>query len=121
MAFGDKIGLVSPTPTPSPNPNLTAALQGSLDAIETSPESPLTEATTDSVDILLDRINSAFASGMPEKLTDETLMQAINLYRSQALRWEQDEEIKKAKGPRTRRSPADKLAGGVNLLDLLEE
>lgn len=115
MAFGDKIGLV-PSPSPSPNPNLTAALQGSLDAIEAAPDSPLTEATADSVDILLDRINSAFAEGMPEKLTDETLMQAINLYRSQALRWEQDEEIKKAKGPRTRKSIAEAIT-----IDLLSE
>ena len=119
MAFGDKPGPVA-VQTPTPNPNLTAALQGSLATIEESPNSPLSEATTDSVDILLDRINGAFAEGLPEKLTDETLVQVINLYRSQALRFEQEEEIKKTKSPRTRKSAADEVVG-ADLLSLLGE
>jgi hypothetical protein len=103
-----------------PDPNLTAALQGSLEIVTANPESPLTEATPDSVDILLDRINSAFAEGLPEKLTDETLRQVITVYRSQALRWTQEEEIKKAKGPRTRKAVPLGVAFDLGELDDLE-
>lgn len=78
------------------DPNLTAALSGTLEFFENQ-DSPLAEATPDSVDELLDRANTAFAEGVPEKLTDETLLKLVTLYRAQALKWQQDEEIKKTK------------------------
>ncbi len=103
-----------------PDPNLTAALEGSLALVTENPDSPLTEATPDSIDILLDRINNAFAEGLPEKLTDETLRQVITAYRSQALRWTQEEEIKRAKGPRTKKAVPLGVAFDLGELDDLD-
>jgi len=77
-----------------PDPNLTAALTGTLEFFKNQ-DSPLAEATPDSIDILLDRINSAWAEGMPGKVDDKTLMDLVVGYRAQALRWSQEEETKK--------------------------
>lgn len=104
MAFGDKTNPAKP-----PNSNLSAALRASLTLIEnqdkvatianTEPEpSPLLEATPDSVDELLDRINNHLIEG--KVLTDETLMEAVLLYRTQAYRYAQDQENKKPRAPR---------------------
>jgi len=76
------------------DPNLTAALTGTLEFFENQ-DSPLIEATPDSIDVLLDRINSAWAEGMPSKVDDKTLMDLVLQYRAQALRWSQEEETKK--------------------------
>jgi len=71
--------------------NLLAALRGSLRVIENpapgvDPDSPLSEATADSVNFLLSEINDALAEGMPEKITDEKLALAVDIFRAQALR-----------------------------------
>lgn len=117
MAFGDK-----PPTRPAANPNLTAALRASLTLIEnqektptianTEPEpSPLLEATPDSVDELLDRINNHLIEG--KVLSDETLMEAVNLYRSQAYKYAQEQETKK---PRTKRGTRTRtIAEAINL------
>jgi hypothetical protein len=84
--------------------NLTTALEGSLRLVSENPfsdhVSPLLEATPDSVDELLDRVNSCFVEGLPEKVTDSDLLRLVEIYRSQALRWTQEEEIKKTKTKR---------------------
>ena len=82
------------------DPNLTAALTETLEFFENQ-DSPLAEATPDSIDILLDRINSAWAEGMPGKVDDKTLMDLVTQYRAQALRWSQEESIKKTKARAT--------------------
>jgi len=73
-----------------PDPNLTGALKGALELLET--DSPLSEATPDSVDELLDRINQHMADGMPERVTDADLELAVNVFRAQAFRWAQEEQ-----------------------------
>jgi hypothetical protein len=88
--------------TDTPNPNLKAALVGSLRLIESesepqsgTDESPLREATVDSVDYFLDRINQKLIDGMP--VPNQDLEQLANFYRAQALKWAQEEDIKKTK------------------------
>ena len=83
------------------DPNLTGALRASLKVIENqaqegelSGDSPLLEATPDSIDVLLDRINEAMAAGLPGTITDETLLQLCDGFRAQALRWNQEEQQK---------------------------
>lgn len=78
------------------NPNLSAALRGTLEAFENQ-DSPLAEATPDSIDTLLDRVNTAWAEGAPGKIDDKTLMDLVTQYRAQALRWSQEEETKKTR------------------------
>jgi len=87
-----------------PNENLTAALQGTLNMLNEQ-GSPLAEATPDSVNELLDRVNSAFAEGLPERLTDATLLRLIQIYRAEALRWQQDEQKKTTRVSKTSRRP----------------
>jgi len=94
-----------------PNDNLTAALEGSLEIIIQNPDSPLAEATPDSVDELLDRINGHLAEGLPGKISDSDLLAVIRVYRAQALKWQQDEQTKKTKTPRS----AKKIAEAINI------
>lgn len=101
---------------PDPNP-LTEALKGSLEAIDSGTESPLSEATPDSVDILLDRIKDHLVAGMPEKISDSDLLQAVRIYRAQALKWGQEEQKKREAGPRKRRSTVE----AIDISDLLNE
>lgn len=76
-----------------PDPNLTGALLGSLEIL--SENSPLAEDSgKNAVDEFLDRINEDLVAGATEKLTDERLRHLVNLYRSQALRWEQEQQTK---------------------------
>ena len=86
--------------------NLAAALRASLHLVENpapgTEDSPLGEATADSVNFLLDEINNALAEGMPEKLTDEKLLVLVDIYRAQAFRW-QSEEADNASRPRSSR------------------
>lgn len=93
-----------------PDENLTAALQGTLDILNESPEaeSPLAEATPDSIDLLFERINQNLAEGLPEKISDSDLLRVVQIYRAQALKWSQDEEIKRNK-PRASKKPLGKL------------
>lgn len=98
--------------------NLTGALAGSLRIVESQNDSPLAEATVNSVDELLEYINSAFAEGMPEKLTEQKLDEAIDLFRAQALKWEQDEEIKATKAKTRSSAPRKSPAQVINLDDL---
>lgn len=102
----------TPKPTPTPNTqNLTSALRGSLTLITNEDEnnsenipSPLLEASPDSIDILLDRINTGMIEG--KILSDEDLKLGIELYRAQALRFAQEAENKK---PRARKqTPVNK-------------
>ena len=99
--FGKSVG---------PNQNLTGALRASLKVIENTtpppePEpSPLLEAEPDSVDEFLDRITNHLIEG--KILTDELLMDTINMYRAQAYRWAQEDENKK---PRAKRGTSAKL------------
>ena len=100
------------TQTTTPNFNLLAALRGSLRVIDnpapgTDPDSPLSEATADSVNYLLGEINDALAEGMPERITDERLIQVVDIFRAQALRWLTEEAEKKNK-PRGTRTKAPK-------------
>lgn len=91
-----------------PNENLSAALRASLRIVESSSDgsepipSPLSEATPDSVDILLDRINTHMIEG--KILSDADLRLAIDMYRSQALRYAQEQENKKPRTPRGTKS-----------------
>jgi hypothetical protein len=108
---------------PPPNGNLTAALRASLKAIDspiTEPEpegfngagSPLSEVTPDAIDILLNRFNEHLIDGAPERITDEALTRMVDIYRSQALRWEQEEQQEKK--PRQRK---DKASQAMDLGD----
>lgn len=101
-----------------PNDNLTSALRASLSLVEDNPTSPLSEATPDSVDELLDRINSAMAEGLPEKITDETLRKVIDLYRAQAYRFQQDEENKPRRAAPGTKTPKPKPLAEIIDLDL---
>lgn len=84
------------------NKNLTAVLQGSLDMIN---ENPLTEATTDSIDALMEKINSACVEGLPGKITDEDLLRFIQIWRAKALQWAQEEQAKANKPSRKKTEP----------------
>lgn len=107
-----------PTPTPNANAqNLTSALRGSLTLItnetpnDDSIPSPLLEASPDSIDILLDRINTGMIEG--KILSDEDLKLGIELYRAQALRFAQESENKK---PRARKqTPVNKAVLDLEL------
>lgn len=92
----------------APNENLAAALRASLHLVENpapgTEDSPLGEATVDSVNFLLSEINDALAEGMPEKITDEKLAVLVDIYRAQALRWQTEEEEKRNKPRGTRKS-----------------
>ena len=98
-----------PEPKAEPNGNLTAALRASLKVIDsqqespvegfTGADSPLTEVTPDAIDILLNRFSEHLIDGAPERITDEALSHMVDIYRSQALRWEQEEST-----PKTRKS-----------------
>lgn len=90
----------------SPNPNLTAALSGSLRLIDENLDSPLKEATADSIDALLDHINAGLAEGLPAKISDSDLLRVVEIYRAQALRWQQDEQSKVTRvSARARKTP----------------
>ena len=80
-----------------PDPNLTAALNASLKLVDENPTSPLTEATPDSVDLYLDRINAHLIEGAPDRITDEELIRVVEFYRAKALTWTQEEQVKKTK------------------------
>ncbi len=97
-----------------PDPNLTAALAGTLQIIDENPASPLSEATPDSVDLYLDRINQHLIDGAPEKITDDELLRVVTFYRAKALLWGQEEQTKKARSTKPR-----KPAGAVIEIDLL--
>jgi len=90
-----------------PNAALTSALRASLrviDGEQLTPDetpSPLTEATPDSIDELLNRLNDSLILGNP--LNDDELLKMADLYRSQALKYAQDEQNKPQ---RTRRGPS---------------
>jgi hypothetical protein len=81
--------------SPKPNQNLTSSLRASLTLIENenSIPSPLLEADPNSVDLFLERINNHMVEG--KILTDEDLKLGIDLYRAQALRFEQEQQTKK--------------------------
>jgi hypothetical protein len=108
-----------PESTKGPNLNLTAALRASLELIDnpldpsepegfTGTDSPLEQVTTDSVDILLERINEHIAAGLPERVTDDLLRRLVDNFRAQALYWEQEEA--KPKTPRgSKKPPLEKL------------
>lgn len=101
-----------------PNPNLTAAMRASLEnsmSDNQDSDSPLRLADENSIDILLDRINTAMAEGLPEKITDEELQKVINLYRAQAFKWEQDEQIKATKTRGTGRRSHKEVVEGLEL------
>jgi len=92
--------------------NLTGALRASLRVVEgegpssgldPSAQSPLREATPDSIDELLRQVNDAFGQGLPESVSDDTLRQLVDLYRAQALKWDQDEAIKRDKPKASRK------------------
>jgi hypothetical protein len=110
----------TPTPKPKPNENLTASLRATLQIVKAEDEddsdpipSPLNEATPDSVNILLDRINNHMIEG--KILTDADLRLGIDLYRSQALRYAQEQETKK---PRARSGAKSTLKQVLDLDDL---
>lgn len=115
----------SPEPKPQqpkpPNTNLTSALQGSLElmkGINDEIPSPLTEATPDSIDILLDRINSHMIEG--KILSDDDLRLGINMYRALALRNAQEQQTKKPRTPRGSKSSLKAVLDldfGEDLLD----
>ena len=94
----------TPKPAPTPNTqNLTLITNKTENNSENIP-SPLLEASPDSIDILLDRINTGMIEG--KILSDEDLKLGIELYRAQALRFAQEAENKK---PRTRKqTPVNK-------------
>lgn len=121
--FGKDMQPISPKNTQSkPNENLTSSLRASLKVIENENEasdddnpipSPLEEATPDSVDVLLERINNHMIEG--KILSDEDLRQGIDLYRSQALRFAQEQQTKKPRAKPGSRSTLKQI------LDLDEE
>jgi len=105
------------------NENLTGALRGSLQIIEsqdsgqpTDPAetSPLREATPDSIDELLAKVNEAFGQGLPSAVTDDILYSLVLRYRAEALKWEQDEQIKRDK-PKTPRANKKSIAEALEL------
>lgn len=103
------------TPLSKPDSNLTASLRGSLQIIESQDSanpfpSPLNEATPDSVDILLDRINNHMIEG--KILSDADLRHGIDLYRSQALKYAQDQQTKK---PRAKSGPKSSIKEVLDL------
>lgn len=103
--------------TDQSNP-LKAALRGSLRIVEDENfdnESPLSEATADSINTLLNEINDALADGMPERITDDRLAQLVDYYRSKALTWATEEVEKASKPKRTRTSKIDALAVDIEL------
>lgn len=79
-------------------------------------DSPLREATPDSVDHLLDEMNQAMVAGMPERITDEKLIQLINAYRTQAEHWQTADAEKRASGNGRKRKPT---VEGLDLSGLL--
>lgn len=88
-----------------PSSPLMAALRGTLRVVENiDPEdtSPLSEATANSVNLLLDEINNALADGMPERITDDKLAQLVDIYRAQALAYATEQEEKKTRPRATR-------------------
>ncbi len=85
------------------------------DRQDSPPDSPLRLADENSVDILLDRINTHMAEGLPEKITDQDLMKTIDIYRSQAFKWEQDEQKKLEAGKGTRRRSHKEAVEGLEL------
>lgn len=101
-----------------PNENLSAALRASLEMTQSDqdhPDSPLRLADENSIDILLDRINSAMAEGLPEKITDEDLRRAIDAYRAQAYKWEQQEQQKAEKSRGSGRRSHKEVVEGLEL------
>lgn len=103
-------------PNENHNENLTAALQGTLKALDDpTTQSPLTEATPDSIDLLLDRINAHLVAGAPEEISDAELLRLVEIYRAQALKWQQDEQIKQSKRPRKSdlKDPVDAMDLGI--------
>jgi hypothetical protein len=108
--FGKQFKEAAKEPTKGPNLNLTAALRASLESIDNplvdneTPEgfdgtdSPLEAVTTDSVDLLLDRVNEHLTAGLPDRVTDDLLRRLVDNFRAQALYWEQEEA--KPKTPR---------------------
>lgn len=79
-------------------------------------ESPLVEATPDSIDELLDRINNHLAAGLPEKVTNESLMKIVEAYRAQAVKWTA-EVAETGRAPRGRKK-AEKPDHSDKALDL---
>ncbi len=96
-----------------PNQNLTGALRASLALIEGGGDqnlgegfegqaatSPLAEASPDSVDLFFDRINQHLFEGFPERITDSEIARLTDVFRAQALRWEQEESQPKERKSR---------------------
>lgn len=95
------------------DPNLTAALRASLAVEEDQIEdSPLAEASADAVDELLRRINENLVDGLPQKITDSELRKLVDIYRSQAFKWAQEEQITKTRG---RKKSSEKPTINFNL------
>lgn len=115
-------------PIKMPDPNLTAALKLSLAAVNDGPsreppdfatDSPLREVLPTSLAELTDRVNQKLVAGLPEEITDELLDRYVDLWRAEALRWRQEEEIKAAKTPRKRQKGFDADTGPGEVLDIL--
>ncbi len=99
------------------DPNLTGALRGALDLLDG--DSPLAEATPDAVDELLDRINAAMAAGLPGSITDSEFERVMNVYRAQAYKWAQEEQMPKERKPRGKAAKPQSIAEAVDIdLDL---
>lgn len=99
---------------------LMAGLRASLRVVEDidpTDDSPLREATADSINTLLDEINNNLAEGMPEKTTDEQLYQMVDMFRAQAATWVTQEVEKQNKPRRGRKGKPDKFESG-DLLDI---
>jgi hypothetical protein len=92
--------------THSSNPTLAGALRASLRIVENTPlESPLAEATIDSIDLLLDELDQNLVAGMPEAITDEKLIALIDVFRAQAINWEMQQQAETPK--RSRKTAAN--------------
>jgi len=85
-----------------------------------APTSPLTEATPDSVDELLDLMNRSMVAGMPEAITDDKLVKLIAAYRRQAENWLIQEAEKRAAGPRKRQPKTFDTSQAIDIGDLFQ-
>lgn len=98
------------------DPNLTAALQASLEF--TGEDSPLLEADPNAIEELLDRVNQNLIQGAPQEISDSDLRKLVLIYRAQALKWAQDEEIKASKPKRGTNGGTRKSIGEILNLDI---
>ena len=80
--------------------------------------SPLREATPDSIEELLARVNEDLVAGAPQRITDNDprLKALIEIYRKQAIQWTIDEANKPRKGePRTKKERETSTAMALDL------